>query len=1661
MARRRVVRRLIASEPVLQQQKLWPVSVAVFALGAYSLSIILRHTNFGAPSILKNGWFHVGVWGVIMGALAWSVIALRGRVLVRIQASVLISLLLHLLLLDTLADRYVRMLLSSTPDEAVNLTRLPTDIPTIPEYVLENPEREAEQENFEKKVETPLPEDVPTDQQRQAAQSQDVPVPQQDMQQPPRATLSTEPSPLAVKRPEISAPRLVPQPSGQQISRRETSQTLPNERVETLDALQEQVVQRPPTPQIPTPPKEMADAPQQPQRTSQPEPTVQPQQREVTLTRRNDTPAPQPTTEPSVTAPTRQTAQLPQVRPAEVEPVERPSEQPAPRPQPQDVAMQATRPATVNPVSAPPMPRPTPQTQSQPQLADVTLPPRTPRQDRSAPTPTPMPTQAAPARSTRPVEVATEQPVTPTAEPAVAAQSNQPQVPDAATPTNVPRTTTAPQAVARTAAPATDAPAMTAAPTATPTAAPRRQAAQPRPEATAATQAAVARSQASASLPAAALAAEAPAGAPAAEAAAAAAPANPSAGAMVSKSTTQPVAAASGAAEAPAVAEVAAQVAAAPARRTSNAPQANPSPTVNAQAGAGVARSAPAPSLAESVVQADAPAAMAPAATQGPAPSPQPADNVSPSRSTAASGPVAQPSSSPQSSQTAAVQPRMVAGSVARRSAGGGAPQLEATTTPSTIGRTSTSGQPEVGSVAVEVPQPGAAAPGARATQSGGASPSTPAVSVTRAEGTLPQARPTMGESPSVPSAATGPPDQIALAKPRLADVSGNPSPEPTSSAVNQLARTAGEAGQPNLPAAPVEAAMLAEAVGTGDPQAQLQPAASETVKAAAGPAMAAVAAPASAEGLPASVEAVLRPLPQTSRAAGTDSAAPAVVQGSESAPRRTASASAVAGEALEAVQIAALDEEDEEERKRRLAGLRAAQTALTRGETALPDTALPTGSTADAAPGGQPAVSPAAIPRGAAGGATNRDAPQVAVAGGGSVARTSPASALAAADMAAEPLAQAESSSTAEPGSGLQAASTPLSRSQTGLPAQAAAAQPGNLPSSAVAALTGDVVRSSRAAMAAQDDAPGIAADLTAETMLRQASAASPMAHLAAEMVETGGGPANPADAAAVLSEPDMAPTRGGATASLPAGAAAADSSQQPAVVGPQVAGGQPAAARRDSQAAMPTATAAAGASAPRRAAPVELALHLPAGVEAAPMTPQADADSRSLPSPSVTNAAAGPRSLSGIPVRLAAAEGPGALTTGPSIPEVGTPNRLARAESQIAHTTPQRFLLQRAQGPVMVDAEIAADPVPAFAGRSPQMRRELGGKQGGTAGTERAVEMALAFLARVQSDDGHWSLHAFGDQRAGNGGIAADTAGTGLALLAYLGAGYTHLEGKYRQEVRRGLDWLLAHQKPDGDLFTGGHQATWFYSHGIATIALCEAYGMTRDPDLREPAQKAVDFIVASQHPELGGWRYAPRSESDTSVSGWQLMALRSATLSGLDVPETAYEGVARWLDRAGAGGSGSRYAYNPLLPNEPKHDLQRRPSLAMTAEALLMRMYLGWDRDTPEMRAGADYLRQHLPKWTRSLDGRDSYYWYYATQVMFQMQGPHWEDWNSTMRDLLPKMQVQSGPLAGSWEPRGPVPDRWGAHGGRVYVTAMHALMLEVYYRHLPLFETLAPE
>jgi len=346
---------------------------------------------------------------------------------------------------------------------------------------------------------------------------------------------------------------------------------------------------------------------------------------------------------------------------------------------------------------------------------------------------------------------------------------------------------------------------------------------------------------------------------------------------------------------------------------------------------------------------------------------------------------------------------------------------------------------------------------------------------------------------------------------------------------------------------------------------------------------------------------------------------------------------------------------------------------------------------------------------------------------------------------------------------------------------------------------------------------------------------------------------------------------------------------------------------------------------------------------------------------------------------------------------------------------------------------------PLPApYRHREPLVRKEVLQEMGGGPETERAVALALDWLARHQGPDGRWDGARFDDRCgkcAGAQRVKCDAALTGLSLLCFLAADHTHLkDGPYRRTVDRALTWLLERQGSTGDLMDGESM----YSHGIATIALAEAYGMTHDPRLAEPVEAAVRFIYEARGLSVGGWRYRPGQAGDTSVMGWQIMALTSARRAGVDVPDDAFDIAAKWLDLVHRPSQPGTYAYQP----------RREVTPAMTAEGMFVRQLLGAGRDEPRMRGSAKYILDHPPGWRPDAN---TYYWYYATLALFQHQGSEWRQWNESIKMLLVGRQRTSGRMAGSWDPDG----RWAGVAGRVYQTAIATLTLEVYYRYLPSF------
>jgi len=355
---------------------------------------------------------------------------------------------------------------------------------------------------------------------------------------------------------------------------------------------------------------------------------------------------------------------------------------------------------------------------------------------------------------------------------------------------------------------------------------------------------------------------------------------------------------------------------------------------------------------------------------------------------------------------------------------------------------------------------------------------------------------------------------------------------------------------------------------------------------------------------------------------------------------------------------------------------------------------------------------------------------------------------------------------------------------------------------------------------------------------------------------------------------------------------------------------------------------------------------------------------------------------------------------------------------------------------------------------------RKKAVGRFGGSEATESSVEAALRWLARHQEKDGHWTPEKWD----GKGDKRGSMAMTGIATLAFLGAGYTHKSGRFADNVKRAVEWLTSQQLDNGGVTgkAGYEYAHWSgYNHAMASLALAEAYGMTDaahrdqfDLKLGEVAQKAVDYSTKIHQKPYSGWRYMPLQEGDISHVGWFIMQLKSAKVAGLKVDGTAFQGGMNFVNSVLGQKTGkSVYEQSQKSTADWGGGLGGGDAARWTAISMVSRLFMGVPRDDEVMKKGPPWVLACKPEW----DKRDFYLWYYGTLAMFQTGGDDWKTWNEPMKKSLVDNQCKGGPLDGSEQDKD---GSWDAdkgcwNCGRVFSTALGALCLEVYYRYLPMY------
>ncbi len=312
-----------------------------------------------------------------------------------------------------------------------------------------------------------------------------------------------------------------------------------------------------------------------------------------------------------------------------------------------------------------------------------------------------------------------------------------------------------------------------------------------------------------------------------------------------------------------------------------------------------------------------------------------------------------------------------------------------------------------------------------------------------------------------------------------------------------------------------------------------------------------------------------------------------------------------------------------------------------------------------------------------------------------------------------------------------------------------------------------------------------------------------------------------------------------------------------------------------------------------------------------------------------------------------------------------------------------------------------------------------------------DRSISQALVYLAKKQHPDGAWVIDSIGQS----------TASTSLAVMAFLAAGHTPGEGPYGEQIEKGIRWVIDHQEPNGLLI---HKTSHgpMYSHGISTLMLAEVVGMVGIEDAdrcRRALEKAVRLILEAQsipknERHQGGWRYRPSDrDSDLSVTGWQLLALRASKDIGCDVPAESIDKAVEYVKQCATKGY-KGFGYQP----------GSGPTPTRSGTGILCLEVCGV-HESPESVGGADYLLE------RPLKFKDSYFYYgvyYCSVGMFKLGGKYWEQ----SRDHLVPILLSKQDADGSW----PSEHTSEKRQGRTYTTSMAVLALAIEYRYLPIYQ-----
>ncbi len=316
-----------------------------------------------------------------------------------------------------------------------------------------------------------------------------------------------------------------------------------------------------------------------------------------------------------------------------------------------------------------------------------------------------------------------------------------------------------------------------------------------------------------------------------------------------------------------------------------------------------------------------------------------------------------------------------------------------------------------------------------------------------------------------------------------------------------------------------------------------------------------------------------------------------------------------------------------------------------------------------------------------------------------------------------------------------------------------------------------------------------------------------------------------------------------------------------------------------------------------------------------------------------------------------------------------------------------------------------------------------------------ERVVSQGLDWLAHEQSRLGHWT--------AANGRYP--TAITAMAGMALLSEGSTTTQGKYSENIRRAVRYLLSRSRQNGLIGNPLRDDRYTYGHGFSMLFLSQVFGEEEDEDRRQELvgvlTRAVVFSGEAQT-EPGGWGYVSAKDrpgfDEGSTTITQVQGLRGCRNAGIPVPKEVIDKAVKYIKKCTRSDGGVQYN---------TRGGGGRPAITAAAIACL---FNAGEYDSEYVPKLMKFCEKRLNNTTQNSFGHWHYAHYYYSQVKYREGEKAWQTYYDK---IVAKLLAEARDI----KARDKTLTYWNqGYLGPIYVTSINLTILQLDRGSLPIYQ-----